>query len=241
MIKLENVSKVFSIPHQKKSTLFHWVTSFGKGSYEYEPLYALKDINLNIREGEFLGVIGKNGSGKSTLLKVISRIYRPTTGTVTVNGDIFPMLELGVGFQPEFSVKENVYLYAIILGFTRREISRRLDAIITFAELERFIDAKLGTLSSGMILRLAFAIAIQSEASLLLVDEALAVGDEEFQIKCEAHFVRFKEEGKTVVLVSHDPVAVGKFCDRVIIMENGCFKNEGTPEEMIRQYQHTIT
>ncbi len=236
MIELQNVSKVFSIPHEKKKTLFHRLTSFVGKKYEFEQLYALRDINLRIHEGEFLGVIGKNGSGKSTLLKVISKIYLPTKGSIFVRGEIFPLLELGIGFQPEFSCKENVYLYGAILGFTRRQLSGRLKNIIEFAELERFIDAKLGTLSTGMILRLAFSVAIQSEAPIFLVDEGLAVGDRTFWLKCEEEFRKFKANGRTVVFVSHDMNAIQKFCDRVIVMNDGQIVRGGLPDEMIEFY-----
>jgi lipopolysaccharide transport system ATP-binding protein len=240
VIQLENVSKVFALPHERKRTLFHWVTSvFGK-QYDYEPLYALKDINLQVREGEFLGVIGKNGSGKSTLLKVISRIYPPSQGSVTVSGEIFPMLELGVGFQPEFSVKENIYLYGTMLGFTRKELNGRLKGIVEYAGLERFIDAKLKTLSMGMMLRLGFSIAIQSNASIFLVDEVLAVGDKDFQERCEEQFRRLKKEGKTIVFVSHDLSSVQRFCDRAIILKDGVLVNTGSPGQMIEFYTQGI-
>ena len=241
MIQLDNVSKVFSLPHERKSTLFHWLTSLGAKSFEFELLYALKNIDLQVRDGEFLGVIGKNGSGKSTLLKVISRVYRPTTGVVRVRGEIFPLLELGVGFQPEFSCKENVYLYGTVLGFTRKQLNGLLPAIIEFAELERFIDAKLGTLSTGMLLRLAFAIAMQSEASIFLVDEGLAVGDRDFWQKCEEQFIKFKTEGKTVVFVSHDMGLVHKFCDRVVVIQDGRIVNRGESKQMIDYYLNEIT
>ncbi len=236
MIQLENISKVFAIPHERKRTLFHWLTSVMGKQYDYEPLNALRDINLRVRDGEFLGVIGKNGSGKSTLLKVISRIYPPTTGSVRVRGDIFPLLELGVGFQPEFSCKENVFLYGAMLGFTRKELHRRLESIIDFAELQRFTDAKLGILSSGMVLRLAFSIAIQSEASIFLVDEGLAVGDRGFWQKCEEQFKKFKADRRTVLFVSHDLYQVQKFCDRVVVMVNGRIVNDGQPEKMVEFY-----
>ena len=236
MITLTDVSKVFSIPHERKRTLFHWLRSFGGRRYEFEPLYALRNINLRVREGEFLGVIGKNGSGKSTLLKVISKVYVPTKGSVFLRGDVFPLLELGTGFQLEFSCKDNIYLYGAILGFTRRQLSDRLKNIIEFAELERFVDAKLGTFSMGMILRLAFSIAIQSDAPIFLVDEGLAVGDRVFWSKCEEEFRKFKSNGRTVVFVSHDMTAIQKFCDRVLIMKDGEIHREGESKEMVDIY-----
>lgn len=236
MIVLDNVSKIFKLPHMRKRTLFHRLVSIVKKQYDYEPLFALRDISLSVRDGEFLGVIGRNGSGKSTLLKIISKIYRPTNGTVRVEGRIFPMLELGIGFQPEFSCRENVFLQGVVLGFTRKEIAKRFDEIVAFADLERFMDAKLGTLSSGMLVRLGFSIAVQSDASIFLVDEAFAVGDQMFWTKCEQKFRQFKSEGKTVILVSHDLQAVEQFCNRVIVLENGQIVNEGNPQEMISWY-----
>jgi ABC-type polysaccharide/polyol phosphate transport system ATPase subunit len=239
-VELNNISKLFSIPHERKRTLFHWLSSLGKGKYDFEPFYALKDVSLSVEEGEFLGVIGRNGSGKSTLLKIISRIYRPTTGKVNVKGNIFPLLELGVGFQPEFSCKENIFFYGSTLGFTRKQLRSRLDAIISFAELERFVDAKLMTLSSGMIMRLAFSIAVQSDAPIFLVDEGLAVGDRAFWGKCEAKFTEYKAHGKTIIYVSHDLSSVQKFCRRVLVLEQGQLYAEGSPEEMISLYTSQI-
>ena len=239
VIQLENVTKVFAIPHERKKTLFHWLTSMMGRHYDYEPLYALQGINLHVKEGEFLGIIGKNGSGKSTLLKVISNIYPPTEGSVLVNGDVFPMLDLGVGFQPEFSVKENIYLYGIMLGFTRKELNDRLRSIIEYSELERFADAKLGTLSMGMMLRLGFSIAIQSDASIFLVDEVLAVGDKDFWQRCEEQFKKFRAHGKTVIFVSHDLYQVQRFCDRVVVLTDGRIANEGAPEKMVEFYTNS--
>ena len=236
MIQLDNVTKVFSLPHEKKKTLFHWLTSMMGRHYDYEPLYALQGINLEIKEGEFVGIIGKNGSGKSTLLRVISNIYPPTEGTVHVNGDVYPMLDLGVGFQPEFSVKENIFLYGTMLGFTRKQLTARYDDIIRYAGLERFVDAKLSTLSMGMMLRLGFSIAIQSDASIFLVDEVLSVGDKDFMERCEEQFRKFKEEGKTIVFVSHDLSLIQKFCDRVVVIDEGKQVNEGEAYKMVQFY-----
>jgi ABC-type polysaccharide/polyol phosphate transport system ATPase subunit len=235
-IELDNVSKVFSIPHERRRTLFHWISSLGKGKYDFEPLFALKDVSLQVREGEFVGLIGRNGCGKSTLLKIISRIYSPTKGGIRVKGNIFPLLELGVGFQPEFSCKENVFLYGSTLGFTRKQLSSRLKSILEFAEIERFVDAKLATLSTGMIVRLAFAIAVQSEAEIYLVDEGLAVGDSAFKEKCRLEFSRMKQQGRTLLFVSHDMSEIQQFCDRALVMENGQVVNTGQPDEMVVYY-----
>ncbi len=240
MIILENVTKIFKLPHERKRTLFHQLVSIVKKRYDFESLYALRDISLSVDEGEFLGIIGRNGSGKSTLLKIISRIYRPSSGKIFVNGTIFPMLELGIGFQPEFSCRENIFLQGVVLGFTRKEIAKRFDEIIAFAELERFVDAKLSTFSFGMEARLGFSIAVQSDASIILVDEAFAVGDQMFLAKCEQKFIQFKFEGKTVILVSHDLEAIEQFCTRVIVLQDGQIVNEGNPQEIISWYRSMV-
>jgi ABC-2 type transport system ATP-binding protein len=192
-----------------------------------------------VNDGEFFGIIGRNGSGKSTLLKVISRIYRPSSGEISVGGQVFPMLELGIGFQPEFSCRENIFLQGVVLGFSRREIVRRFDEIVSFAELERFVDAKLSTLSTGMLMKLGFSIAVQSNASIFLVDEAFAVGDQAFLIKCQEKFRKFKSDGKTVVLVSHDLNAIAQFCSRVVVLRDGQIVNEGNADAMVSWYTAT--
>ncbi|MBS3145164.1 ABC transporter ATP-binding protein [Candidatus Woesearchaeota archaeon] len=215
-IILENVSKTFKIPHDYKAGIKSYLLGFFNLTHCYERFHALKNINLRVRQGEFLGIIGPNGSGKSTLLKIIANVIQPTTGRVLVHGKISPFLELGVGFQGELTVKENVYLYGVLLGIQQKEIARRFDSIIHFAELERFIDTKLKNLSSGMLARLGFSIAIQVDADILLVDEVLAVGDEAFQEKCYSIFRKFKREGKTILLVSHDKSLIRKFADRTI-------------------------
>ena len=215
-IILEHVSKIFKIPHDHKAGIKSYLLGFFNLTHSYELFPALTNINIRVKQGEFLGIMGPNGSGKSTLLKIIANVIQPTTGKVFVHGKISPFLELGVGFQGELTVKENVYLYGLLLGIQRKEIDRRFDSIIHFAELERFVDTKLKNLSSGMIARLGFSIAIQVDADILLVDEVLAVGDEEFQEKCYTIFRKFKREGKTIVLVSHDRVLIRKFADRTI-------------------------
>jgi ABC-type polysaccharide/polyol phosphate transport system ATPase subunit len=240
MIALKNITKIFKLPHQRRRTLYHRLVSIVKRQYDFESLYALRDISLTVNDGEFFGIIGRNGSGKSTLLKVISKIYRPTAGELSVGGQVFPMLELGIGFQQEFSCRENVFLQGVVLGFSRKEIVKRFDEIIAFAELERFVDAKLGTLSTGMLMKLGFAIAVQSDAPILLVDEAFAVGDLMFSAKCEQKFSQFRAEGKTVILVSHDLEAVRKFCSRVIVLRDGQIINEGDAAAMISWYRKSL-
>jgi lipopolysaccharide transport system ATP-binding protein len=220
MIALEHVNKIFRLPHDKKTTLRQHFTRILQ-THTYEKLYALRDINLNIESGEFLGIIGKNGSGKSTLLKLVAKVLEPTSGTVTVNGNVAPFLELGVGFQWELTVKDNVFLYGALLGMSRQQIMEKYDWIIDFSGLERFVDAKLKNLSSGMQVRLGFSITVSIESPILLVDEVLAVGDIDFQHKCYDSFESFKKNGRTIVFVSHDLNAVEKFCDRVVLLEEG--------------------
>ena len=235
MINLEKVDKVFHLPHERKRTLRqYFVSIFRKNTYEN--LYALRNIDLKIDQGEFLGVIGRNGSGKSTLLKVIADVFVPTSGKVTVRADVAPFLELGVGFQGDLSVKDNIFLYGALLGMGRKEIRNKYDWIIEFSGLENFVDAKLKNLSSGMQVRLGFSITVSIESPILLVDEVLAVGDIDFQRKCYDSFKNFKKNGKTIVFVSHDLNAVEKICDRAILLRKGEIKAQGKPTEVIAKY-----
>ena len=241
MIELENVNKVFRLPHDRKSTLRQrFVSVFRKSTYE--ELYALRDINLHIKQGEFLGIIGKNGSGKSTLLKLVAKVYEPTSGRIGVNGNVAPFLELGVGFQGDLIVKDNIFLYGALLGMSRREVTDKYDWIIDFSGLERFVDAKLKNLSSGMQVRLGFSITVSIESPILLVDEALAVGDIDFQQKCYDYFENIKKQSKTILFVSHDLKAVGKFCDRVVLLAKGQIENIGQAASILDIYRRsTIT
>jgi lipopolysaccharide transport system ATP-binding protein len=236
MIALEHVNKVFRLPHDRRTTLRQrFVGLFKKNTYE--ELYAIRDINLKISEGEFLGIIGKNGAGKSTLLKLIARVLEPTSGKITLNGNIAPFLELGVGFQGDLTVRDNIFLYGALLGMSRREIEGKYGWVIEFAGLERFVDAKLKNLSSGMQVRLGFSITVAVESQILLVDEVLAVGDIDFQRKCYDSFENFKQDGRTIVFVSHDLDAIEKFCDRVILLKDGLIENKGQAQEVIRRYR----
>jgi len=239
MITIEQVNKIFRLPHDRKTTLRQrFVSVFQKNTYER--FYALRDINLNVKQGEFLGVIGKNGSGKSTLLKLIARVLEPTSGRISVNANVAPFLELGVGFQGDSTVKDNIFLYGALLGMTRKEIVDKYDSIINFSGLERFVDAKLKNLSSGMQVRLGFSITVSIESPILLVDEVLAVGDIAFQQKCYAMFDKFKQAGKTVVLVSHDLNTVEKFCDRVVLIEKGRIQKQGTGSSVVNAYKLAV-
>jgi len=238
MIALEEVNKIFRLPHDRKTTLRQRFVSLLR-KQTYEELYALRNINLKVNKGEFLGIIGKNGAGKSTLLKLVAKVLKPTSGTISVNGNIAPFLELGIGFQGDLTVKDNIFLYGALLGMSRREIEEKYDWIIDFSGLERFVDAKLKNLSSGMQVRLGFSITVSVESPILLVDEVLAVGDIDFQQKCYDSFENFKKDGRTILFVSHDLDAVERFCDRVILLENGIIKNIGNPMDILDSYKAT--
>lgn len=240
MVTVENVTKVFQIPHERTKTLFHKLTNIFSSTYIYEKFYALRDVSFQIGKSEFIGIIGRNGSGKTTLLRIIAGIYQPTSGNVDMKEEITPFLEIGVGFQGDFTVRENIYINGALLGFSRKEIDLRFQKIIEFAELEKFIDIKLSKLSAGMQVRLAFAIAIQSDAPILIVDEVIAVGDTNFQKKCRNIFWQYKKQGKTVIFVSHDLNSVKEYCNRVIVLHEGKVMNDGNPDEMIKYYTEQI-
>jgi ABC-2 type transport system ATP-binding protein len=218
-IKLEKVSKSFKLPHEKNSTLKGALINFAKRGYEIQRVFT--DLSLTVEKGEFLGILGRNGSGKSTLLKTLSGIYTPDSGKIHINGKLTPFIELGVGFNPELSGRDNVYLNGALLGFSRKEIDAIYKDIVEFAELERFMDQKLKNYSSGMQVRLAFSIAIRANTDILVLDEVLAVGDEAFQRKCYDYFNELKAKGKTVILVTHDMNAVQSFCTRAIVISEG--------------------
>ena len=235
MIAVENVSKVFRLPHDRKYTLRQrFVSIFQKNTYEN--FHALRDVSFTVQSGEFLGIIGRNGAGKSTLLKLIAGVLQPTSGKISYDGPIAPFLELGVGFQGDLSVKDNILLYGALLGLNRQQIKDRYDWIIDFSGLERFVDAKLKNLSSGMQVRLGFSITVSVESPILLVDEVLAVGDIDFQKKCYNAFDNFKKSGRTILFVSHDLNAIEKFCDRVIQIEKGCSLPELLVPKSIKRY-----
>ncbi|MBN2324074.1 MAG: ABC transporter ATP-binding protein [Spirochaetes bacterium] len=236
IITIRDLSKMFKIPHVRNYNLKTYIVNFRK-MRQYEKFYALERIDLDIEGGEFVGIIGRNGSGKSTLLKLIAGILIPTSGEVVVEGDISPFLELGVGFNPELTARENIFLYSAILGLSRNETEGRFADIVAFSELEKFIDSPLKNFSSGMQVRLAFSVAIQSNAPILLVDEVLAVGDAPFQKKCFSVFDRFKREGRTIVYVSHDLTSIQKFCDRVVYLRRGSERRYGKPADMIKLYE----
>lgn len=236
-ISFENVSVRFKIPREKKAgVLDRLVGVIGGKQFGYDELWALKKVNLRVNRGETVGIIGENGSGKSTMLKIMAHVLVPTTGECTVTGKVAPFLELGVGFEPELTGRENVYLYGAIMGLRKKDIAARFDNIIGFAELEKFVDVKVKNYSSGMYMRLAFATAVHVEPETLLVDEVLAVGDFEYQQKCYDKFNEFKEEGKTIAFVSHDLGAVRRFCDKTALLKEGRLVAFGDTNEIIDRY-----
>lgn len=235
-VEVKNVKKGFKIPHERTSSLKGAAVSiFHKKNYT--ELKALDDISFEVKKGEFFGIVGRNGSGKSTLLKLLAKIYVPDSGEIKIKGRLSPFLELGVGFNPELTARENVYLNGVILGLSEKEISQKFDEIIHFAELEEFVDQKLKNFSSGMQVRLAFSVAIQAHAEVLLLDEVLAVGDANFQEKCFQTFKRLKGEGRTIVLVTHDMNSVKEFCDRAMLIHNSKIASIGSVEGAIQKYK----
>jgi lipopolysaccharide transport system ATP-binding protein len=236
-IVVENVSKRFKIPHERRRTVYENVAGLVKGNrYSYEEFWALQNVSFTVKRGETLGIIGENGSGKSTLLKVIAGVFYPDRGRVTVNGKIAPFLELGVGFQPELTADENVYIYGSIMGLNRARIKNKIDDIFEFAELEKFRNAKLKNFSSGMYARLAFSTAISTDPEIILIDEALAVGDEAFQRKCYEKINEFRKNEKTIIFVSHGLGTVKQLCERSILLSHGRINSIGYSEKVINDY-----
>lgn len=237
VIKVSGISKNFHLPHEKNSSIKAAVVNvFRKKDTSVDIQHALRDVNFEVKKGEFFGIVGRNGSGKSTLLKILAEIYQPTKGSVQVHGKLVPFIELGVGFNPELTGRENVFLNGALLGFSRKEIEEKYDEIVEFAELEDFMDQKLKNYSSGMQVRLAFSVATRAEADILLVDEVLAVGDADFQRKCFQYFRKLKKDKKTVVFVSHDMGAVKEYCDKAILIEKSRIIKSGKVNEVASAY-----
>ncbi|MEO6109538.1 MAG: ABC transporter ATP-binding protein [Candidatus Saccharimonadales bacterium] len=236
VLKVEKLNKTFKLPHEAHSGIKQRLVNVLKHKRGYELQHVLKNISFEIEEGDFFGIVGRNGSGKSTLLKLMAGIYTPDTGKVDINGSLVPFIELGVGFNPELTGRENIFLNGALLGFSRKEMKQKYDSIVEFSELERFMDQKLKNYSSGMQVRLAFSIAIRAKGDILLLDEVLAVGDAAFQQKCFDYFEQLKKNKKTVILVTHDMSAVKRFCNRAILIEDGEIKDSGTPESVADQY-----
>ncbi|MFQ6880639.1 MAG: ABC transporter ATP-binding protein [Oscillospiraceae bacterium] len=238
-IRVENVSKMYKL-YDKPSDRLKEALGFTK-KVRYKEYYALKDLSFDVKRGETVGIIGTNGAGKSTILKIITGVLSQTDGEVEINGRISALLELGAGFNQEYNGIENIYLNGTMMGFTREEIDAKMDSILEFADIGDFVQQPVKTYSSGMFVRLAFAVAINIEPEILIVDEALSVGDVFFQAKCYQKFEEFKREGKTILFVSHDLGSISKYCDRVILLNKGRKVSEGTPKEMIDLYKKILT
>lgn len=233
-IKLKDVTKTFNVFYDKTNTLKEKLLFWNRAKKNTRVV--LKDINLEIKKGEVVALIGVNGSGKSTLLKLMTKIIYPNKGTVETYGKLTSLLELGAGFHPDFSGRENIYFNASIFGLTRQEIDKRIDEVIEFSELRNFIDNPVRTYSSGMYMRLAFSVAINVDAEILLIDEILSVGDQHFQDKCFKKIEDLKKEGKTIVFVSHGMGTVERFCTRAVWLNNGIIQKDGETKEVIEEY-----
>jgi lipopolysaccharide transport system ATP-binding protein len=239
IIEIDSISKKFRIPHEKRNSVFENIMGiFNRNTYE--EFWALQNVSITIKKGDTVGIIGKNGSGKSTLLKIVAGVLYPDSGKIKVNGNIAPFLELGVGFQPDLSAKDNVYLYGAIMGISKKEITRRYEEIFEFAELKRFENMKLKNFSSGMYMRLAFSTAIATNPDIILIDEVLEVGDEAFKNKCAQKFEDFKKDKKTIVLVSHSLNSVKNICKNAILLDNGKKISDGECDKVIDDYHKLL-
>jgi ABC-2 type transport system ATP-binding protein len=236
-IEITNVSVEYRLPHEQVGTFREYFIRLLERKIKYQNFRALDDVSLQVPRGTVHGVIGHNGAGKSTMLKVISRVIKPTTGRVRVYGKVAPLLELGAGFHPELTGKENIYLNGALLGFSREEMERLVDPIIDFSELQDFIDAPLRTYSSGMQARLGFAVATAVDPDILIVDEILGVGDEAFQKKCEDRMTDYRNHGTTIFLVSHDMSAIQKMCQQVTWLDHGRLMMTGEPKPVIAAFR----
>lgn len=233
-VKIDNVTKYFCVYYDKANTLKERILFFNRNKAEKK--HVLNGVSLSIKKGETVALIGVNGSGKSTLLKLISKIIYPNSGKIIVNGKVTSLIELGAGFHPDFSGRENIYFNASIFGLNRKEIDKRIDDIIEFSELGEAIDTPIRTYSSGMYMRLAFSVAINVDADILLIDEILAVGDQKFQEKCMNKMLDLKKEGKTMIFVSHSSDAVKFLCDRAIWLCDGKIKMDDKTDKVLKEY-----
>jgi ABC-2 type transport system ATP-binding protein len=237
-LRLQDISVRYRIPHERYATLREHAIRWLKRRIRYDDYLALRNVSLQVRQGEMLGIIGPNGAGKSTLLKVIARVLKPKQGTVWIRGRVAPLLECGAGFHTELTGRENIYLNGTLLGLSRKEIDARFQGIVSFAELQDFIDAPLRTYSSGMVSRLGFAVATDANADILIIDEVLSVGDASFQKKSLERIHRFRRESTTILFVSHDLETVASMCNRVIWLDHGIIKANGAARDVVREYRN---
>lgn len=236
VIVLDNVSVRYRAREEAIGTFKEYAIQVLKRNVRFREFSALNDINLDVQQGEILGIIGRNGAGKSTLLKVISRVLIPTEGRVRIRGRVSPLLELGAGFHPELTGRENIFLNGTLLGHTRREVESRLPEIIEFAELGAFIDSPLRTYSSGMVARLGFSVSTTWKPDILILDEILSVGDEAFRHKCQLRLEKYRDEGTTTLLVTHDSGTVQSLCSRAVWLDHGQIKAMGHSREVVELY-----
>jgi lipopolysaccharide transport system ATP-binding protein len=239
-VEVKNVSKTFRLYHEMRNSVFETIVGwFNKKKY-YEDLQVLKDVSFSVRKGEMFGIMGRNGAGKTTLLRIVAGIYKPDAGTVSINGSLIPFLGLGTGFQVDLTARTNVIQYGILLGFKKKEIASRVDAVMKFAELEKFSDIKLKNFSSGMYARLAFSTAVQVDPDILIIDEALYAGDLAFQRKCFDTIQDFKKRGKSIILVTHNLEPIESQCDRAMFLSKGRVELIGKPKEVIEAYTNSL-
>lgn len=237
VIRLEKVSVRYRTPAERYNTFKEFAIRWLQGKVRSNSFWALRNVSFEIKKGEVFGIIGQNGAGKSTLLKLVSRVMRPTEGRVVVTGRVVPLLELGAGFHPELTGRENIFLNGSILGFNRKEMEAKFHRIVEFSELHDFIEAPLRTYSSGMWARLGFAVAIDAEPDILILDEILSVGDEAFQRKCLARFDEFRQKGTTIVLVSHSTQLIEQMCQRAAWLAHGQLQSVGPASEVVHAYR----
>ena len=239
IIEVNDVSMRFNLSKERNESLKEYFVAFIKGKLKFEEFFALKNVSLNIKRGDIYGLIGLNGSGKSTLLKVISGVYKPTSGAVKINGTIAPLIELGAGFDMDLTARENIYLNGTVLGFTPKYITSKFDEIVEFSELQDFLDVPLKNYSSGMVARLAFAIATMTEPDILIADEILSVGDFLFQQKCEDRINKLLSRGTTVILVSHSIEQIERMCNKVAWLKKGKLIMNGNVEDVCKVYKNS--
>jgi ABC-2 type transport system ATP-binding protein/lipopolysaccharide transport system ATP-binding protein len=239
-IVLQDVSVRYRLPKERIRSFKEFVIKSIKGRVEYEEFWALRHVNLQVPPGEVLGIVGRNGAGKTTLLKLVARVMKPISGQVRVSGKVAPMIELGGGFDPELTGRENVYLFGSILGISRRAMDQKFEAIAEFAELHDFMEAPLRAYSSGMVTRLGFAVVTAVDPEIMILDEVLAVGDTAFQEKCLSHIAKFRQAGGTILFVSHNLDQIVKFCDRAIWLDKGELRSWGATEAVVQDYKNLL-
>ena len=240
VVVVKDLHKTFKLPHEQHSGIKQALVNIFKGKSGYESQHVLNDVSFEIKKGEFFGIVGKNGSGKSTLLKLLAGIYAPDSGLVKVEGSLTPFIELGVGFNPELTGRENVFMNGALLGFSKTDMEEMYEDIVKFAELDKFMDQKLKNYSSGMQVRLAFSIAVRAKSDILLIDEVLAVGDAAFQAKCYDYFYELKKSDTTVIFISHDRGALEKFCSRGVLIDEGKVIESGSIDKVLDAYTNVV-